>query len=81
MIWKEFFPMYRQMQKDFPDVYIKNAATPPKSADGRNMVREIKVDVVVDGRSTVDSKERMREVLDELNKRVKAIGGNVTIIS
>ena len=35
MIWKDFFPLYRQMQADYPDIYIKNAATPPVEGEDR----------------------------------------------
>ena len=81
MVWREFFPMYREMQRDYPDVYIKNAATPPESEEGRRMVREIKVDVVVEEGSREESEDRMGEVLGELRRRVGSLGGSVTVLS
>jgi hypothetical protein len=81
MVWREFFPMYREMQRDYPDVYIKNAATPPESEEVRRMVREIKVDVVVEEGSREESEARMGEVLGELRRRVGSLGGSVTVLS
>jgi nicotinamide-nucleotide amidase len=47
MAWRDFFTLYRQLQAEFPEIYIKNAATPPSKEDeDRSMVRTIKVDIV-----------------------------------
>jgi hypothetical protein len=43
MVWKDFFPVYTQLQIDYPEVYIKNAATPPEADEGRSKVKEINV--------------------------------------
>jgi molybdopterin-biosynthesis enzyme MoeA-like protein len=31
VVFKDFFPVYRQMRRDYPEAYLKTAATPPKS--------------------------------------------------
>ena len=77
VVFRDFFPVYRAMQRDYPDVYLKNAATPPESADGRLEVREIKVDVVVEGGSREDSEALMEEVLDEFDRRLGEVGGRI----
>ena len=71
----EFFPIYRQMHVDYPDVYIKNAATPPESREGRGSVREIKVDIVAEGGSRELSEGRMEEVVSDFRGRIEAKGG------
>jgi len=71
----EFFPIYRQMHVDYPDVYIKNAATPPESREGRASVREIKVDIVAEGGSRELSEARMEEVVADFRGRIEAMGG------
>jgi nicotinamide-nucleotide amidase len=77
VVFRDFFPVYRAMQRDYPDVYLKNAATPPESADGRLEVREIKVDVVVEGGSREESEGLMEEVLDEFDRRLAEVGGRI----
>ncbi len=77
VVFRDFFPVYRAMQRDYPDVYLKNAATPPESADGRLEVREIKVDVVVEGGSREESEGRMEEVLEEFDRRLGVVGGRI----
>ena len=77
VVFKDFFPVYRAMQRDYPDVYLKNAATPPESADGRLEVREIKVDVVVEGGSREECEGRMEEVLAEFDRRLGRVGGRI----
>lgn len=71
----EFFPIYRQMHVDYPDVYIKNAATPPESREGRSSVREIKVDIVAEGGTRELSEARMEEVVSDFRSRIEAQGG------
>ena len=51
MVWKDFFPVYTKLQEDYPEIYIKNAATPPEAEEDRSKVKEIKVDIVVQGNS------------------------------
>ena len=77
VVFRDFFPVYRAMQRDYPDVYLKNAATPPESADGRLEVREIKVDVVVEGGSMEESEVLMEGVLDEFDRRLGEVGGRI----
>ena len=77
VVFKDFFPVYRAMQRDYPDVYLKNAATPPESADGRLEVRKIKVDVVVEGGSREESEVLMEGVLDEFDRRLGEVGGRI----
>ena len=77
VVFREFFPVYRAMQRDFPDVYLKNKATPPESADGRLEVREIMVDVVVEGGSGGECEARMAEVLGEFDRRLGEVGGGL----
>ena len=71
--------VYRKMQKDFPYAYIKNAATPPESAEERLKVKEIKVDVVVEGSNQEESKKMMEKILTEFDTRLKKVGGNIII--
>lgn len=77
VVFRDFFPVYRQMHLDYPDVYIKNAATPPESPEGRLMVRDIKVDVVTEGGTRELSEDRMRVVLDDFRGRIEALGGRL----
>jgi nicotinamide-nucleotide amidase len=77
VVFRDFFPVYRAMQRDYPGVYLKNAATPPESADGRLEVREIKVDVVVEGGSGEESEALMEGVLDEFDRRLGEVGGRI----
>lgn len=77
VVFSDFFPVYRRMQRDYPDAYLKNAATPPESADGRREVREIKVDVVVEGDSREESEELMEEILSEFDRRLGEVGGRI----
>ena len=62
VVFGEFFPIYRAMQADYPDAYIKNAATPPERANERVQVREIKVDIVVEAPSLEESVARRRRI-------------------
>ena len=81
MVWKEFFPLYRQLQHENPDIYIKNAATPPVEGSDRSKVHTIKVDVVVEGSTIEDASEKMDSFLEEYKERInEAGGGSLTII-
>ncbi len=75
MVWKDFFPVYTQLQKDYPEVYIKNAATPPEAEEERSKVKEIKVDIVVQGATKRDAQEKMECFMAEYKRRVDAAGG------
>ncbi len=77
VVFRDFFPVYRGMQRDYPDVYLKNAATPPESPEGRLMVKDIKVDVVVEGSTREESEARMKEVLGEFVMRLSEVGGKL----
>jgi molybdenum cofactor synthesis domain-containing protein len=74
MVWKEFFPIYRQMQEDYPDVYIKNAATPPVEGEDREKVHTIKVDVVLEASTHGEAEERIERFLNDYKSRIEAIG-------
>ena len=76
MVWRDFFTLYRQLQSDFPDVYIKNAATPPsKDDEDRGMVRTIKVDIVVQDETKEKAIRKMEEFIDHYQKRIIEAGG------
>lgn len=59
MVWRDFFPLYRQMQIDYPDIYIKNAATPPVEGEDRSKVHTIKVDFVLEAATHDEAEEKM----------------------
>ncbi len=75
MVWKDFFPVYNQLQRDYPEVYIKNAATPPEAEEERSKVKEIKVDIVIQGATKKDAEEKMTSFMGEYKRRVDAVGG------
>jgi len=75
MVWKDFFPVYTQLQIDYPEIYIKNAATPPEAEEERANVKEIKVDIVVQGATKLDAEEKMEAFMAEYKRRVEAAGG------
>jgi molybdenum cofactor synthesis domain-containing protein len=77
VVFKDFFPVYRKIKQDFPDAYIKNAATPPESAEERLKVKEIKVDVVVEGSNQEESEKMMERILIEFDTRLQQVGGNI----
>lgn len=79
MVFRDFFPMYRRMLRDHPDVYIKNASTPPEDAEERAKVKEIKVDIIVEGATRFESEEKMEAVLEEFRKRIEALQGRLLI--
>jgi molybdopterin-biosynthesis enzyme MoeA-like protein len=75
MIWKEFFPLYRQMQVDYPDIYIKNAATPPVEDSDRGKVHTIKVDFVLEAPNVDEAEKAMEKFLAVYRRRIDEIGG------
>ena len=75
MVWKDFFTVYREMQVDYPDIYIKNAATPPVEGEDRNKIHTIKVDVVLEAETQLEAENQMDLFLRDYRKRIDAIGG------
>lgn len=75
MVWKEFFPIYRQMQIDYPDIYIKNAATPPVEGEDRERVHTIKVDFLLEAQTHDEAEEKMKDFLADYRSRIDASGG------
>jgi nicotinamide-nucleotide amidase len=75
MIWKDFFPLYTQLQNDYPDIYIKNAATPPEAEEERSKVKEIKVDIIVQGNTMHEAEEKMTAFMAEYKHRMDEAGG------
>jgi nicotinamide-nucleotide amidase len=75
MIWKDFFPLYRQMQKDYPDTYIKNAATPPVEGDDRSKEHTIKIDIVLEAPSPQEAEEKMNSFISDYKQRIESLGG------
>jgi molybdenum cofactor synthesis domain-containing protein len=75
MVWMDFFPVYRQLQADYPDIYIKNAATPPEADEDRRRVIPIKVDIVLEAPSREEAEARMDALLLEYQRRIDAAGG------
>jgi len=75
MVWKDFFPVYTQLQMDYPEVYIKNAATPPEADEDRSKVKEIKVDIVIQGATMGEAEEKMKAFMTEYKRRIDSAGG------
>jgi molybdenum cofactor synthesis domain-containing protein len=76
MAWRDFFTLYRQLQAEFPEIYIKNAATPPSKEDeDRSMVRTIKVDIVVQDETREKAERKMNEFIELYQKRIDATSG------
>ena len=75
MIWKDFFPLYRQMQLDYLDVYIKNAATPPVEGESRDKEHTIKVDFVLEAPNQEEAARQMSELLEDYRNRIDVVGG------
>ena len=75
MVWKDFFPLYRQLQKDYPDIYIKNAATPPVEDEDREKTHTIKVDFVLEAATHEEAVSKMEKFLADYHKRIENIGG------
>jgi molybdenum cofactor synthesis domain-containing protein len=79
VVFRDFFPVYRGMQADYPDVYIKNAATPPEAPEERVRMKDITVDVVVEGGSREESEFILGEVLAEFGRRLGGVGGRLIL--
>lgn len=77
IVWGDFFPMYRLLQQEFKEIYLKNEATPPLGAEERGRVQEIKVDIVVEADSRAGCEEKMRAFLREFRRRVEESGGEL----
>jgi len=77
IVWNEFFPMYNSLLRDFADVYLKNAATPPLMAEERERVHEIDVDIVVQAPTRAECERKMEAFLGELRSRAVARGGEL----
>ena len=75
MLWKEFFPLYRRMQVDYPDIYIKNAATPPVEDGDRDKVHTIKVDFVLEAHTFDEAEASMEAFITVYRDRIEATGG------
>jgi nicotinamide-nucleotide amidase len=75
MVWKEFFPLYRRMQVDYPDIYIKNAATPPVEDGDRDKVHTIKVDFVLEAHTFDEAEASMEAFITVYRDRIEATGG------
>jgi len=75
MVWKDFFPLYRQLQNDYPDIYIKNAATPPVEGEDREKTHTIKVDFVLEATTHEEAVSKMEKFLADYHKRIEAVGG------
>ena len=75
MVWKDFFPLYREMQNDYPDIYIKNAATPPVEGEDREKIHTIKVDFVLEAATHDEAVNKMESFLADYHKRIEDVGG------
>ena len=75
MVWKDFFPLYRQMQMDYPDIYIKNAATPPVEDEDREKVHTIKVDFLLEAPTFEEAETAMEDFLAVYRRRIDEVGG------
>jgi molybdenum cofactor synthesis domain-containing protein len=75
MVWKDFFPLYRRMQVDYPDIYIKNAATPPVEDDDRDKAHTIKVDFVLEASTYEEAERDLEEFLEVYRRRIEEVGG------
>jgi molybdenum cofactor synthesis domain-containing protein len=79
MVWKDFFPLYRELQRDYPNIYIKNAATPPVRGEDRNKVHTIKVDLVLEAPTSKIAIHMMDTFLEEYRRRIDEIGNGEII--
>lgn len=75
MVWKDFFPLYRRMQLDYPDIYIKNAATPPVEDEDRDKVHTIKVDFVLEAPTFDEAEASMEAFITVYRDRIEETGG------
>jgi molybdenum cofactor synthesis domain-containing protein len=80
MVWKDFFPLYREMQQDYPDIYIKNAATPPVEDEDRIKEHTIKVDFVLEAETREKANEMMEDFISDYLKRIEKVGGGEMIL-
>jgi molybdenum cofactor synthesis domain-containing protein len=79
IVFRDFFPIYRQMQADYPGVYIKNAATPPEGPEERLRVKDIKVDVVVESATREESRALLGAVLEDFRGRLEEQSGSLLV--
>ena len=75
MVWKDFFPLFWRLQTDFPEIYLKNAATPPMEEPEREKIHEIKVDIVINGLTKDEAEGKMAALLKEYQDRINQAGG------
>jgi molybdenum cofactor synthesis domain-containing protein len=75
MVWKDFFPLYRELQRDYPNMYIKNAATPPVEGEDREKIHTIKVHLVLEASNTVEAQKLMEAFLLDYQNRIDKVGG------
>ena len=75
MVWKDFFPLYRRMQVDYPDIKIKNAAPPPVEDEDRDKVHTIKVDFVLEAPTFEEAEREMENFLAVYRRRIDEVGG------
>jgi len=75
MIWKNFFPVLRELQRDYPEIYIKNASTAPAAGENRDNPHTIKVDIVIEAPTAEEATSKMDAFLTEYQKRIDAWGG------
>jgi len=80
MVWKDFFPLYHDMQRDYPDVYIKNAATPPMEGEDRSKVHTIKVDFVLEAPTHEEAEANMDALIADYRRRMEAAGGGKMVL-
>ncbi len=80
MVWKDFFPLYRDMQRDYSNVYIKNAATPPVEGEDRSKVHTIKVDFVLEAPTQEEAEANMDALLADYRRRMEAAGGGKMVL-
>jgi molybdenum cofactor synthesis domain-containing protein len=81
MVWRDFFTVYNRMQKDYPDVYIKNAATPPVEGEDRSNIHTIKVDLVLEGKTHEEAKAKMDALVEDYMGRIEDLdGGTMELI-
>lgn len=81
IVWKEFFPIYESLIRDFPHIYIKNKAVPPIRSEERELVHEIYVDILVEASSMSECESEMRVFLDEFEKKLKSKSGELILKS
>lgn len=75
MVWKDFFPLYRELQRDYPNMYIKNAATPPVEGEDREKIHTIKVHLVLEASNAVEAQKLMEAFLVDYQNRIDKVGG------